>query len=379
VRRTFTSSFHGRGSGCDVGLCLAVCAALLAAFACSAPTPRTPPSTRSPANEAVPATAESIAISPVASPAQLARYERAAAYSAKHSGRVLLIARGSSVVYAAGQNGHPVDEPHPLYSASESFWGLLGVAADADGLLDLDEPVSRTIPEFGADPLKREVRLRQLLNFTSGLERGVQDLRRDEVSNLYERSLQLDMVSEAGARFRYGSGQLYVFAAVLSRKLEGRYDDPLAYLEERILEPIGLEVAGWERDGDGNPDVAYGARLAASEWAKWGMLLRDRGSFTGSEVIPADAVDAVFRGSADAPDYGLTLWLNRSETAGKRFYGGGLPGLAFAAGVGNQRLYVIPSLDLVVVRFGDGNRHWSDDAFLSLLVTDPPTTAAAPQ
>jgi CubicO group peptidase (beta-lactamase class C family) len=296
-----------------------------------------------------------------------ARYERAAAYSAERSGHVVLVARGDSVVFAAGQNGYAAEEPHPLYSASESFWGLLAVAADADGRLDLDEPVSHTFPEFAADRRREDIRLRQLLNFTSGLERGVQDLRPDQTPNLYERSLRLESISAPGDRFRYGSGQLYVFAAVLARKFQDDYDDPLEYLEDRILDPIGLEVAGWERDGAGNPDVAFGARVTAAQWAKLGMLLKNRGSWKGTEIVPVDAADAIFQGSEPAPEYGLTLWLNRSEEPAGRFYTGGLTDMALAAGVGNQRLYVLPSEDLVVVRFGDRDRRWSDEAFLAEL------------
>jgi hypothetical protein len=41
--------------------------------------------------------------------------------------------------------------------------------------------------------------------------------------------------------------------------------------------------------------------------------------------------------------------------------------------VGNQRLYILPSQDLVVVRFGDRDQHWSDEAFLTRLVTDSPS------
>jgi len=100
--------------------------------------------------------------------------------------------------------------------------------------------------------------------------------------------------------------------------------------------------------------------------------LRDRGSRQGREIVPADAVDAVFQGSEPAPDFGLTLWLNRSAQSPGRFYSGGLPDLALAAGVGNQRLYILPSLDLVVVRFGGRNQHWSDEDFLARLVEDAP-------
>ncbi len=315
-------------------------------------------------------------------PEEMARYQLAAEYSATRSGHVLLILQGEEVVLEAGENGHAADEPHPLHSASESFWGLLAVAADADGLLDLDEPVALTIGEFERHPGKRDIRLRQLLHFTSGLEPGVQALRPDRTPNLYERAIALEMVSRPGERFQYGPGHLFVFAEVLRRKLASRGDDPLDYLEERILDPIGLVVAGWERDDAGNPDVAFGAKLTAREWAKLGILLKNRGVWQGETVAAPEAVATVLEGSAASAEYGLALWRNvpreNDEGGSSRsapaptFYANGLPDMVVAAGVGNQRLYVIPSLDLVVVRFGEVDRHWRDREFLGRLVAGAP-------
>jgi CubicO group peptidase (beta-lactamase class C family) len=311
-------------------------------------------------------------------PEEMARYQLAAEYSAARSGHVLLILQAEEVVLEAGQNGHLAGEPHPLYSASESFWGLLAMAADSDGLLDIDEPVSFTIGEFEEHPWKRDMRIRQLLDFTSGLEPGVQALRPDETPNLYERAIALDMVSRPGERFQYGPGQLFVFAEVLRRKLASRGADPLDYLKERILDRIGLAVAEWDRDDAGNPDVAFGAKLSAREWAKLGILLKNRGVWQGRTAIGSEAVAAVLQGSAASPEYGLALWRNLPrETAqsgrsaagpDRTFHPDGLADMVVAAGVGNQRLYVIPSLDLVVVRFGEVDRHWRDQEFMSRLV-----------
>jgi len=355
-------------------------AVLAAAIGCATPAERRPASPSIPAESGGKEDSKppSAAVAPTVSADERARYARAAAYSEERSGHVLLVARGDSVVFSTGQNGHSVEEAHPIYSASESFWGLLAVAADADGLLDLDEPVSHTVPEFAAEPRKGEIRLRELLNYTSGLERGIQAGSGDPPADLYESSLELALISPPGDRFRYGAGQLYLFATVLARKIQDDFDDPLEYLEDRILDPIDLEVAEWERDEADNPDVAFGAHLAAAEWAKWGMLLKDRGRWQGRQIVPADAVDAVFQGSKAAPEFGLTLWLNRSKEDSGRFYVGGLRDLALAAGVGNQRLYILPSQDLVVVRFGGRNQHWSDEDFLTRLIEDPPIALRSP-
>jgi len=306
-----------------------------------------------------------------------AAYAEAVAYSARYGGLALVVIEGDRVALAIGQNGHPVDEAHPLQGASESFWGPLALAADRDGLLDLDEPVAFTIQEWQDVRGKNDMRIRQLLQYTSGLESGVWPLMRDHPSNHYERALTLGMVAAPGERFQAGPSHLAVFGEVLRRKLAREGSDPLAYLEQQILDPIGLVVAGWERDPAGNPDLANGARMAASEWAKFGILIRDRGYWGGEVVLDAESVEACLARGEVQPRFGLTFWLSSRETrAADSRESSAVESTAsseqpvdvvMAAGAGNQRLYVIRSLNLVVARFGNDDRDWRDPEFLDLI------------
>src|SRR5205814_8578435 len=89
----------------------------------------------------------------------------AAAYSASHGGKSFL----------AIQHGHTLfeqsaREPRKIYSGTKAFWGLAALAAAEDGLLNLDEPVAATIPAWHTDPRKAQVTIRQLLDFSCGLE-----------------------------------------------------------------------------------------------------------------------------------------------------------------------------------------------------------------
>jgi CubicO group peptidase (beta-lactamase class C family) len=311
-----------------------------------------------------------------------AAYAEAAEYSARRGGLALVVIEADRVALAIGQNGHRVDEAHPLHGASESFWGPVAVAAERDALLDLDEPVAVTIEEWEDVRWKSDMRVRQLLQYTSGLGSGVWPLLRDDPANHYERALTLEMVAAPGERFQVGPSHLAVFGEVLRRKLAPEGSDALAYLEQRILGPIGLEIASWGRDAAGNPDLANGARMAASEWAKFGVLIRDRGAWQGEAVLDAEDIEACLQRGEVQPRFGLTFWLNarqpdaaqsRASSAGRTaVYQEGLEDLVMAAGAGNQRLYVIPSLDLVVARFGEDDRGWRDPDFLALI-----TAAAA--
>ena len=311
-------------------------------------------------------------------PGEASPYDRAAEYSARRAGRALVVVEGSEVVFAAGQNGHAIDEAHPLYNASLSFWGPLAIAAESDGLLDLDERISATIEEFEDVRWKKDIRVRHLLRYTSGLESGFRPLIQQKPENHFERALTLAMVAPPGERFQFGPSHLAVFGEVLRRKLAPESSDPLTYLQKRLLDPIGLQISGWESDADGNINLAGGAKMTAGEWAKFGVLIRNRGVWKGETVLEASSLEACFQGSKAEPRFGMTFWLNtsapdpdRDKSAPEKkrsFYPDELKDLVVAAGFGNQRLFAIPSLDLVVARMGKQHRGWRDRDFLKLLV-----------
>ena len=99
-------------------------------------------------------------------------------------------------------------------------------------------------------------------------------------------------------------------------------------------------------------------------------------------MLDAEGIEACLRSGDVQARFGLTFWLNarqsnpahsrRSTADQAAIYPEGLEDLVMAAGAGNQRLYVIPSLNLVVARFGEDDRGWRDPDFLALI-----TAAAA--
>lgn len=310
------------------------------------------------------------------------RYELAARYSAERAGVALLVIEGEQTVHAAGQNGHRIDEPHPIHNATESFWGVLAVAAEVDGLLELDEPVSIALDEFAGTRWKQDIRIRHLLRYTSGLEAGVWPLTRERPRDHFARALALESVAPAGARFQYGPSHLAVFGELLRRKLAPRGIDAVAYLTQRILDPIGLKISNWRRDAAGNPDLAEGASLTAAQWAKFGKLLRDVGRWQGETIVDPSELQTCFVASDVRPDFGLAVWVNPTRSGGEPSIAHGepaLPDFSMAAGSGNQRMYAIPSLDLVVVRLGRAHRGWRDRDFLELVVSASRATRRSPR
>ena len=302
------------------------------------------------------------------------RYELAASYSAEKAGDAIVIYEAGDVKRAEGQNGFDLDDAHFLASGTKSFSGVMAWAAAEDGLLDIDAPVSNVISEWDDDEAKASITLYQLLTLTSGLNPGSPGQ-----ASIFEEALVRDLVHEPGESFRYGPGAFQAFGGVLTEVLDG--EDPTDYLQRRILDPIGASFDSWNRV-DSDPQLAGGAFLTADDWLRFGQLILQDGSWNGTQVLQPGLLDALLQTPDAAPGYGLTFWVNAPLSSDDAFlddapgspdgdgsegflYADGPSDILMAAGLFNQRLYVIPSRDMVVVRFGRADPSWSDAEFLA--------------
>ena len=296
----------------------------------------------------------------------------------------MLVIQNGRTVFEHYARGAVPEGRWPIFSGTKSFWGIAALCAVQDGLFKLDDPVAATISEWKTDPRKSRVTIRQLLNFTDGLE-GASYLHRSSIPNRNAAALRLASAAEPGTQFIYGPSHLQIFVELLRRKLGER--SPIGYMEEHVLRPLGLGSMEFKADRRGNPLAASGFELTAREWARFGQLVLQHGSYEGHRVVSGGLLREAFSGSPANPSYGLTFWLNRQapgareidiekelELPWQRARWQGIcmsrvapPDMVVALGSGYQRLYIIPSLNTVIVRQGQ-NGKFSDAHFLRLLL-----------
>ena len=299
----------------------------------------------------------------------------AAEYSARHRG----------VSFLAIQDGRTLLEQnaktaHKIYSGTKAFWNLAALAAAEDGLLRLDERVADTITSWRSDPRKSQVTIRQLLDFDSGLEPQF-FLHETQSGDRDATALRARMVAEPGSMFIYGPAALQVFHQVLKEKL--RSESPTHYLERRVLHRLGLGSQRYLTDRAGNPLLAAGWILSAKQWAKLGQLVLAN----GKPVLSPNSLQQCWRGTAANRAFSLGWWNNEAAPKGREFDFEQMlipkwqnqdwhdaclcrdaPGdLVACIGSEGQRLYVIPSLQLIVVRQANGGS-FSDARFFGLLL-----------
>lgn len=304
------------------------------------------------------------------------RFKLAADYSREHRGLSVLVMKGDKIVFEDYQNGHHADEPWMLASGTKSFSGVMCAAAIEDKLIkNFDEKVADTITEWKADPKKSQITIRQLLSLSSGMDGG-QIGRVPTYADAISRTLEAD----PGSRFEYGPVPFQIFGELMTRKLKTKNDDVMSYLKRRILDPIGLKVGSWRME-NGQLLLPQGASLTAREWVKFGLFLKNGGKWNGKQIVKKSLLDELVIGSRANPAYGITFWLNkkglnpRSQPLGggaiddisRNGIADGLPDLYMAAGAANQRLYIMPSRDMVVVRQGRLDK-WEDIEFMRRLI-----------
>lgn len=314
------------------------------------------------------------------------RFEAAKAYSIARRGISFLVMQRGQVLFEDYQGLGLRFKGWELASGTKSFSGVMAAALVQDGLLKLDEYCADTLTEFWSDRYRSAIRVTDLLHLVSGID-GKGGRSFGDVPT-YVEALAIPSNRATGSQFSYGPVPFQIFGELVRRKLIAAKTgdaDPLAYLTRRLLTPLGIQPIRWQRGKDGMPHLPSGAAFTARDWAKFGQFVLAGGVHQGKPLVDYAALRANFEASSANPGYGLTWWMPRpgmigpgprSGVAGEAVLLSGLGKLYMAAGAGNQRLYLLPDQDMVIVRQADGIAQsmragagdWSDQTFLSLVL-----------
>jgi len=244
---------------------------------------------------------------------------------------------------------------HDERSVSKSVVSLvMGIAIDRGWIKSIDAPVFSFFPEYAdlSTPEKSRITIRDLLTMSSGLEWHEEDVPytspdnseivMDRSSDPLRVALAPDVAAQPGKIWNYNSGSTELVGAIL-KKATGKAVDQLA--ATLLFAPLGITDFTWYKHPNGSPHAAGGLRLRPRDLAKIGQLILQRGSWNGTQVVSSAWIDA-----ATAPHimgdflffYGYQFWLGRSLVNGHEVK------WTAAVGLGGQRLYIIPELDMVV-------------------------------
>jgi CubicO group peptidase (beta-lactamase class C family) len=278
-----------------------------------------------------------------------------------------------------------------VWSSTKSATGIaIGMMLDdsrnhklpRDVQIDLESPAYDFIPEGHplSDPRKDKIKLKHLLSMTSGIPGQAQGLLGMAVvpgSGEFELALGKEpsrfgisaakMVAEPGQVWDY-SDAAFAHLSLIFAKVAGKEIGD--YMKERVFQPIGIQNFGWDLQGGAghigpHTNAHSGLRFSARDFARLGYLMAHHGLWEGKQVVPKWWIDLATRSSQDLNrSYGYTFWVN---TDGAHWPGAPKDAFAFQ-GYASNRCYIVPSLDLVVVRLGYAPPGWTEDAILPPVV-----------
>jgi CubicO group peptidase (beta-lactamase class C family) len=280
-------------------------------------------------------------------------FEEARTYAfdpAKNTQGVVIL-RGGKLVAEWYAEGRDADSFAASWSVAKSFTSaLIGIALEEGAIPSLDQPVADYIPEW-VDTENEEITLEHLLTMTSGLD-WIEDYDASAgQSDVIDMVLGADPLAIAvdqprlvppGTAFNYSSGDTMLLSKVIQDETGMSAGE---YAEEKIFSRIGIEPADWWRAIDGTSLTFCCLDMSSRDFARFGQLFLDGGRWNGKQVVPESWVTASTTPSPTEVGYGYQWWLEGKTT--------GLPDDTYAAlGHDGQFIYVVPSLDLVVVRNG---------------------------
>jgi CubicO group peptidase (beta-lactamase class C family) len=240
-------------------------------------------------------------------------------------------------------------------SMQKSFMSFLAGVARGKGLLDFEAPVSRYLGAgwSKATPAQEAaILVRHVLGMASGLK----------LDGSYE--------APPGTKWLYNT-PIYAKTVQIVEKASGLSVDQ--YTRQWLTERIGMLDSKWTpREWVDDPAaVAAGSRegntigfsTTARDAARFGLMILAGGRWKDEDVLgdPRYLAEAFASSQSHNPSYGLLWWLNgkaKSPQGGGKMGDGPLipsapPDLVAAQGALGRKIYVVPSLDLVVTRLGD--------------------------
>jgi CubicO group peptidase (beta-lactamase class C family) len=276
----------------------------------------------------------------------------------------VLVYRGGRLVLEEYFYGYHRDRPHQMRSATKSVVSaLVGIAIDAGALArENEERVLDRLPYAGyahPHPQKQALTLLDLLTHRTGLACDDWDpASPGNESRVYETDdwaktfLDLPVVAARGTTARYCSAGVVTAGRMVERATGDRLP---AYAQRVLFDPLGIraEHVRWNFTlAAENASTFAQLYLRPRDMLKLGILFRQEGRWDGRQVISAEWVRRSTAAHAQVGDQGYGYlwwhqWLSVPTAAGRERVD-----MVVATGNGGQKIYLIPSLDLVAVFTG---------------------------
>ncbi|HLX62523.1 MAG TPA: serine hydrolase [Planctomycetota bacterium] len=288
--------------------------------------------------------------------------------------RAFLVIRNDAIVYEWYAKGNDANTKQGTASLAKALVGGMSLAvAINDGLIKLDDPAAKFIPEWKGDARKSKITIRQLGSHTSGLsDSATKGVRNEEqpgwMGDFWKRlpppndpfSIARDkapVLFEPGSAIQYSNPGIGILNYCVTAAIkDSAQRDIRSLLDARVMRPIGANANDWTVgygktfEVNGLPIVGAwgGASYTPRIAARIGRLVLREGDWDGERVLSREAIQQVSQDAGLPGNCGMGWWTNNA-----RRYAWMPRDAVWGAGAGDQVLLVVPSLNLIMVRNGE--------------------------
>jgi CubicO group peptidase (beta-lactamase class C family) len=264
----------------------------------------------------------------------------------KNSKSFMILVNGR-IVMEEYFNGHAPDSIWQWNSAGKTLVSVTTGIAEQEGLIDLNKKVSDYIGKgWTTAPEEKEdlITSRHLLSMTSGLS-------------------DANLVIPATLKYLGDAGSIWSYSNVFQRLMDvnaaASKQEFETYFNSKVKNKIGME-------GFWNNGVIFKIYHSNTRsMARFGLLALNKGKWNNDQIINETYFKTSTTSSQNInPAYGYLWWLNGNASfmvpGGQTVYPGQLvpeaPADMYAAmGAEDQRIYVVPSKNMVIIRMGNAS------------------------
>lgn len=266
----------------------------------------------------------------------------------KHSKSFIILVNGR-IVMENYFNGHSATTPWYWASAGKTLTATVTGIAEQEGLINTNNKVSDYLGTgWTSAPLAKEnlITCKNLLSMNSGLN----DALGDDVS-----PANLQYVADAGTRWAYHN--VYVKLQDVLATASGQ--TWTNYFNSKLRDKLGMTGGAWINSGDGLSVYWSTSR----NMVRFGLMQLNKGKWNGTTVLNENYFNAATNTSQNINlGYGYLWWLNGKSSyhlpqTQATFQGSIIPtapnDMFMALGKNDQKIYVVPSKKMVIIRMGD--------------------------
>jgi CubicO group peptidase (beta-lactamase class C family) len=269
-------------------------------------------------------------------------------YLEEKNTKSFIVLHNGKIVMENYFNGHSASETWYWASAGKTLTATVTGIAEQEGYININNKVSDYLGVgWTSAPLEKEnlITNKHLLTMTSGLD----DALGDDVS-----PVNLQYVADAGTRWAYHN--VYVKLQDVIAQATGQ--TWTNYFNTKLRDKIGMTGGAWIQN---NGLSVYWS--TTRNMARFGLLALNKGKWENNQIVPESYMNNATSTSQNINlAYGYLWWLNGKSNyhlpqTQFQFTGTLIPtapsDMYCALGKNDQKIYVIPSRKIVIIRMGN--------------------------